>query len=320
MSLQQNAVYWLPLELAHCPTFILERLGQDEVEKRLNQSIATNIQRLNDDEFGKQGYKHCQIPNTQPDDYKYRLLETPLGTAITSIRFIGGDLSKPAVFLIHKDFELDTAEKIKQTAQFIAQEYAVFKPQRIRWYSPQIDYHLIAKNDFIQGDLVFIAEFIDWLKQQPFPPNYDQVQLKPAQSIQEWYPQYKASYEGLYKENPNFKEMASLESKETLQYLVDKNLLYEIWIENTWAGIIGVDKDSELFMEGYLVYEELLIDKFRGKKLGAATQRKMLEQLPITGQEMLFGTIHYKNTPSIKTALKVGRKTVGMYIFAEIEK
>jgi len=165
--------------------------------------------------------------------------------------------------------------------------------------------------------MIYVAEFIDFLKEQPLPKNFSKIALHPATSLA-WYPDYKKDYENICEKWPAFAEMAQVESEETLKNQIEKQLLFEISIEGKWAGIIATDNKSEFFLNGYCIIEEFINENFRGKKLASSVQRHLINKLPSNSNEMIFGTIHYKNQPSLSTALSVKRKTAGMYIFSEL--
>lgn len=308
---------WLPLETNHCPNFLLQKLGKATIEKRLTSYIEESWQRCSDMEFAEDFADYCQIEAAKVSDYLYRSLTTPLGEVITSIRFIGGDLSKPAVFLMHKDFELNTLKDIQLTGKFLREEYAVFQPKRFRWYSSKDESDLIAENKGIEGDLCYVMGLLSDLQKEPKPTHFEKINLKLAADL-DWYDLYFNSYQEMYRTNPFFEEMASVESKDTLQKMMDKNWLFEVFIEGKWAGIIGVWQSKEYFLDGFEVYEEYLLPEFRGKHFAPAVQRHLIQRLPSKNFNMLYGTIHFQNKPSIKTAKRVGRKQVGIYIFAGI--
>ena len=85
-----------------------------------------------------------------------------------------------------------------------------------------------------------------------------------------------------------------------------------------WAGIIAANNGSNNFLSGFYIEEEFLLEQFRGKHLASAVQRHLIENLPSDNNAMLSGTIHYENIPSLKTAMSVGRKPIGMDVFAKI--
>ncbi len=308
---------WLPIETNHCPIFVTQKLGKNVIQNRLNVFVEESWRYCSDRKQAKKIADYCGIKDAKISDYLYRTLTTPFGEVVTSIRFIGGDLSKPAVFLMHKDFDLVRIADIQQLGAFLKQEYALFAPKRFRWFSTKDKSDLITNHEGIEGDLGYYTHFLSDLKKAPKPANFEKVQLQVASSL-DWYDLYFNSYQEMYQANPFFEEMASVESKESLQNMIDNESLFEVFIEGKWAGIIGVCKAKALFLEGYEVYEEYLLPEFRGKHLAPAVQRHLIEKLSIVGDEMLYGTIHYQNQASIKTAKRVGRKQVGLYVFADI--
>ncbi len=308
---------WVELELLNCPSWIKERVGIEEIRRRVSKSVQQNLSFCFDDEFAKRNYGYCKIKGTSAEDYKYRFLSTPFGEIVTSIRFIGGDLNKPAVYLVYKDFELVDAKNIRLICQLLKKEYTIFNPERIFWNSSNIESKLIDTEDFVTGDMVTISYFLDHLQSLEKPDNFDQIELKHARSL-EWYAIYQNAYEALQKKWPAFVEMGQLSSESTLQELMNKKLLFEIFVEGEWAGVIGSNEDNEGLLIGYYIEEEFLLEQFRGKKMAASVQRHLIERLSPENDSMLSGTIHYDNLPSLKTAKRVGRKPIGMDVFAAI--
>lgn len=308
---------WLPIELKNCPNFIIERLGEEAIKELINDNLKTNYQYLVSDERAQKNFDHCQIEGSKAEDYKFRLISSPMGNLVSSIRFIGGDLTKPHVLLVHKDFKLDTAEKVKTIGEILSKEYAIFKPQKIRWQSAQKETTLVEENDFITADLVYIAEFVDNIKARPLPLKSTHLQLKPSKSL-EWYETYKTAFDQLLEGWPEYVNMGQLTTEEDFKSMMEKNLVYEVFIEDNWAGIIAAETDSEHFMKGYVMYEELFLKKYRGQKLAPVMQRQFIEKMPADDNQMIYGTIHSDNIASLKTAYRVGRQFAGMYLFAEI--
>jgi hypothetical protein len=57
------------------------------------------------------------------------------------------------------------------------------------------------------------------------------------------------------------------------------------------------------------MHEEFLSAEVRGRGLGIELQRSLLQRLPET-DGLLWGAIHASNAPSLRTALRLGRKVV----------
>ena len=308
---------WLPTELPRVPDFIESRLGTEKVSVLLSTEINKIFKQTTDIVQAEQRFSKFKIYGTQINDYKARLIQSDLGDMITGIRFVGGDLTKPAVFIILKDFELVYAKDIQQITHLIKSEYRAFRPQRMRWFSTKDESALIEYNSFLKGDLFLISNFISDLKKQPEPEHYTELELKQTQSGS-WYSKYQKEYEIIHNENPFAIEMGQAETKTKMQDLADKGLLFEAYRKNDFVGIIAVDRQRSWFLDGYVVMEELLFQPFRTQKLASAMQRHLINQLDGDLNQMLYGTIHYDNLSSLKTAYRCGRKYCGMYIFSDL--
>gem|GEM_PF-1082735 len=312
-----NLQKWIDIEIADCPAHIAAKRGKETITAFLTKQVTESLKLGLDDDFAQKNCAYCKVDGAVPDDYKYRLYQTSLGEIVTSIRFMGGDLTKCFVSILYKDFPLEKVEDIRYLSDFLAKEYELFQPKDIAWFDTKIDHDLVKNNDFIRGDMFYISEYLDYLKQQPKPKNFDRISLKLATSTN-WYGKYKATYEQLYKEIPDFIDMAHFEPESAFAPMIEAGLLYEVFVDNELAGIIGVEQREERFYKGYVVYEEVLFDSFRGKGFASAMQRHLIEHLEDAGDDILFGTIHYKNQASLKTALGVGRKVDNITLLGRV--
>lgn len=317
MQLKTYLNKWLPLEINACPNFVLDQLGYEKIEQIAKQTIHQSYSYCTEEKFFEPAFNYCKVKGSAVADYKYRIVQTPFGEMVCSIRFVGGDLNKPAVFVMRQDFEINKPKQIKEIGEILKKEYALFKPKRIRWYSGKLEHKLIKNNAFINGDLIRIGEFLSKLKKQIPPINYGKIVLEKAKNS-DWYDDYFQAYEKIYKVDADFIERAQALEKDVVQQLINKELFYEIQIENKLAGLIAANNESNRFLKGFVVYEEILFENFRRKQFATAAQFHLIEQLEASNNEMLYGTIHYENQASLKTALRCGRQIVGMFVFADI--
>ena len=65
--------------------------------------------------------------------------------------------------------------------------------------------------------------------------------------------------------------------------------------------------------------EEVLHPDFHGRRLAPAMQQAFLRQLDADCEPCMFGTISAGNTPSLKTALRVGRRVVEVGTFMKLD-
>ncbi|MGB1247836.1 MAG: GNAT family N-acetyltransferase, partial [Chitinophagales bacterium] len=271
----------------------------------------------NDDKWAKSMFDYCKIKNSKASDFKYRVLTCSLGEMVCSIRFVGGDMSKPAVFILHKDFALEKITDIRTVGHFLKEEYQNFSPKRIRWFFPKNGNELITSDKRIKGDLVYIAGFLSDIKSNTTFSLKEEVQLHETTSL-DWFPKYQSAYQQMIINDPSYAEMGEMTTKETFQDLMKQNLVFEIKINNEWAGIIAASQENHHYYIGYEIYEEFLLNSYRGKGYASTTQRLLIEKMNAAKNNMLWGTIHYDNIASLKTAMKNGRKECGIYIFYTI--
>ena len=59
----------------------------------------------------------------------------------------------------------------------------------------------------------------------------------------------------------------------------------------------------------------LLLAVLRGEVGGGPTVQRLVEELPARPRDVLWGTIHPANAPSLRNALSVGRVQVGGYVW-----
>ncbi len=308
---------WMPIEIALFPTFIRDRMGLDFVKEKIKKQLQYTYLNLTDATRYQAFLDFAKVEGASLVDYQAKIIETPYGALIVSLRYIGGDLNKPAIFIDHQSFEIKDQSQVEVIGNLLKKAYGVFKPQRVRWYVKEQNEALCTTNNWM-ADIVYIGQFLDEIKQHPLPPHFEEISIRLAKDVS-WYSRYEKEDQQLKEDWPAFVEMGQLESKDSLIELKEKNFLFEIMKSNEIIGILAVEKEDNRFMNGYTIYEEFLWKKYRGKGLAKAAQRHLAEVLPHADNEMLLGTIHHDNQPSIKTALGTGRKLAGMYIFAAIQ-
>src|SRR5690606_346984 len=94
---------------------------------------------------------------------------------------------------------------------------------------------------------------------------------------------------------------------EVLQQSLDDGLLFKILINGIFAGIIAGSHREYHGLAGVSIMEEILFNPFRSKGHGVHIQRAFTKRIQGFSR-LLWGTISSKNEPSLKTALKNGRR------------
>ncbi len=78
-------------------------------------------------------------------------------------------------------------------------------------------------------------------------------------------------------------------------------------IDGVFAGVLAGTRKDYHGVSGVSILEEILFHEFKGKGNGVHTQRCFAERIK-GSYEVLWGTIAQKNEPSLRTALRNGRR------------
>ena len=119
----------------------------------------------------------------------------------------------------------------------------------------------------------------------------------------------RAAYAAFHDDHPELAPSVSMIEAGDLARLIAAGTAVDAWLDGAWAGLLAVQPAPLLGAPGWLITEEILAPKFRGRGLGAALQRAGLAATAPAGAEgMSWGTIHERNVPSRRTAARVGRQ------------
>jgi len=308
----------LAIEWEVLPELLKEWQEEKWIKERLRESVQRSFALLDNPDFGQQFYKGCQVAGTQATDYDYQCWElSDGGKIITSIRFLGGDLSKPFVELVCRNFHVQSLKYLQSLANEVYEHHKIFKPKHLRLFDGKGIFP--DTKEGIEYDLHYVAAPIEAIRQLPVPERYEEVQLTSPDSMDVLYERYTKIFNQLLAEKPEYEQMIGLESKEDLAKLLAEKTLFSIEIDGQWAGLIAAERRQEQYLRGFCVIEELLEQSWRGQGFGAALQRHMIERLPVQANDLIYGTIDDKNVPSLKTAFRVGRKSIGKYVFCKMK-
>jgi L-amino acid N-acyltransferase YncA len=108
---------------------------------------------------------------------------------------------------------------------------------------------------------------------------------------------------------------ASPEDAESLADCASQGLLFEVLVEGNPAGVVAAMREDGHGMSGFCVQELCLDQAWRGRGLAARAVRELVARLPAEPGDVLWGTIHPDNMPSLRQALSLGREIVGGYVW-----
>lgn len=117
--------------------------------------------------------------------------------------------------------------------------------------------------------------------------------------------------------DPLCAELTLPEEPASLLTCAQKNAFFRVFIDEQLAGFIAARPEHYRAWTGWNIVEELLHPTFRRKGYAAAMQQAFIKKLAPALGTAVFGTINARNTPSLKTALRVGRQVAkcGTFVF-----
>ena len=301
-------------ELEAIPAPVRVWLPEDHYREVLKASIEKDAVRVIDKAFAEKFYQHCPINGATAAEYNYRIIQLNNDEFVmTSIRFMGLDVTKPFVMIDHSSMPIDSFEKAHHLWKEVRQHYHIFNPLYMRIFSTS-DVFRIQDNQLIVQDFDVLAAPVKALQQLNKPKHYENVHLEVMCDLTN-YEHYEAAFQHFYEQAPHLKHDVRMLDDEAMQWLIDNAHIFEVFINEQWAGVIAVEPNSHYFLSGYEVAEEILTPEFRGQGYAAAVQRHMIDRLKGEDDELLYGTIKPMNIASRKTAQRVGRMIVGGYYF-----
>ncbi|WP_246078152.1 GNAT family N-acetyltransferase [Rhodoglobus vestalii] len=124
-----------------------------------------------------------------------------------------------------------------------------------------------------------------------------------------------AAYDAVDAEHPGHSEQAQIADAEGFQQSIDAGTLFDIIVDDSWAGWIGVttETSSSLGLPCYEVVEIILSPQHRGHGYGPHLNRLLAHELP-DREWILMGTIHASNRGALEAARRVGRDDVGGWL------
>ncbi len=106
---------------------------------------------------------------------------------------------------------------------------------------------------------------------------------------------------------------ARAEDAESLAACADEGLLFEVLLDGEPAGVVAAVRDDAHGMSGFSVEELCLDADSRGRRLAPGVLQRLVDELPAEDGDVLWGTIHPDNAPSLRNSASVGREVVGGY-------
>lgn len=276
------------------------------------------LDRIDDELFGERFARTCPVPGRRPADYRHRLLigsgDDP--TLLAGIRFKGGDLAWPFVDLFAWDRPVEGQRAWARLCERVRAEFAAFAPRHLRLRWPGSDRPPLRPED-LEPDLRLVAERLEHLRTRPRPWGEAAVDVRVAHDLA-FFDEYQAAHAAWRAQAGPLGGEVSPESEPDLDRCIQTGAVVCLFHGERWAGLMAASRASDRAVDGFCVRELFLDAPVRGRRRAATLQRRLVDQLPDSGRDCLWGTIHHTNEPSLRTAARCGRRVVETLWFARL--
>jgi L-amino acid N-acyltransferase YncA len=293
-----------------------EWYDEARVTAQLRHYLETEAGRVGDATFGTE-FRDAVDPvtSTDPLSWANRVLDVGAGGwAVTGIRYRSLDRARPFVDVVATDQD-PTTDGLAAVADAVLPAYQAFGPHCLRVEAGDPDdlvATMAADSRFGPGSAVdqyVLAGRVSDLRGAPF--EGDLVELRPGE------PAAMARLAAaIYAQHPaGAALMATPEDESSLAECAAEDLLFEVVLDGVAVGVVAAVRDDAHGLSGFCVQEICLDPAVRGRGLAGHAMRGLLLRLHARDGDVLWGTIHPANSPSLRNALSVGREIVGGYVW-----
>lgn len=277
---------------------------KDNIEG-LKKEIASDLNQLAElslEEVYTERFNYFKLKGTTAEDFRERIIEIEKDKFILAgIRFRGLNVDRPFISIV-TSFEI-TNNRLYNLAEVIKNEFSIFKPNSFQFQLPS-EIALTAPE--LEIDRFTVVGSVKKITDHCLPERSEIVEIVELNNTV-FYEGYIKEYKIFHEKNIYLKDEVKPESAEDFNEAIRNKLLYKIMIDNKHAGIIAGSPFNYYGIQGVCILEEILYDSFKGKGLGIYIQKEFSKKL-IGRYDLLWGTISSLNQPSLKTALRNGRK------------
>jgi GNAT superfamily N-acetyltransferase len=238
-----------------------------------------------------------------PEAYLNRWLELGTGGHILAgPRYLGMNPELPFVGVVAADRRLTPADHgaLREVA---AHHFAAFKPGFV----------MVTTADPVgtwpgtHPELRQVVGRLGDLRQRTTPAHLTATRRTDV----DFYDRYQAIHQRHVDREPQHARHTRCETRDDLQALADRGTLFDVRVDEKWAGVLAAEPGVHSGIRGFIVVELLIDEAYRGQGYGRHLSTLLAKALPGDDDLFLIGTIHRHNTAAYHAALSAGRIDVG---------
>jgi len=289
-----------------------ELISENELEKCIENEYNFINKRLENLKRAEKLKEICGVEGAEIADYRVRILEFETFYVIVSIRFMGLDVTKPFLEIEFYNTDVITfASHLHKIKSKVIEEFCVFQCTEVSILISNQFLDLFKTFQLKLDKAVFSIPLLDVYKKTP--PKIDLKLEKVDDFSEKDYQIYLLEYKQFCESNPHL-EGVHAEPLNTIREKAKSDYVFKIFQNNEWAGLCIYAKMSEYFLYGYLVWDKIIFEKFRGQNLSSYAQEMAFQNYIPKLDGFIFGYINIENFASIHSAQKTGRENLfGFY-------
>jgi hypothetical protein len=294
-----------PLVRAWCP---------DAQRRRYAEATAQYLRRTTD-EYSRRYARTCPVAGVDHTLYRLRELTLPGGVSLlVGIHFRGQATSYPFVGVFAQSRWL-TTEELASAHDALLREFSVFSPRASWWWSPIDEY--LPQLTAAAPDLVLVMGSLAEIRSQPAPILPGSWSLRRVDSVSEVGTAFTELYRSFHDARPELAEAVPASPLDALDDCARSDGLYACFAGSEIVGIVAAKPVAQYSVDAWLMWDIVLARQYCGQGLAPLLQRAVLDQLDLGRAPLVVGTIDARNLPSLRTALRVGRRIVGTWSFIQ---
>lgn len=299
--------------LYDCDSALVKAWSPDVAHRRFQAAAAELARRTTDDEYSLRYAAACPVPGIDHRAYRLRELTLPGGVSLLAgVHFRGLSTEYPFVGVFAQNRWLSPTEHATAHAALI-REFSAFEPRATWWWHPvERDLSTLPGATPDQHLVMGSLEEIRRAPMTPLPPHWELRRIETASDIA---PAFAALYRSFHAARPDLAQSVPPTDTESLESCARENGLYACFEGPDIVGVVAAKPDTDYHVHAWLMWDLVLARKYCGQGLAPALQRAVLNRLDARRAPLVVGTIRATNLPSLRTALRVGRRVVGGWCF-----
>ena len=281
----------------------LREAQQDTLDSLIDEAAASEIA--------------AQMPSLAlpAQSFKSRLFDIGGKRLIAGINFKDASGAFPFIAILGATTAPGTLSDWSVLKPALAQAFADFRPRAILFFHPT---HLALDAPTTGIDVHLLVAPARTMAELPPAVGLARVEVRRTMNV-DFYPRYDALYQATYGERPQLRGEVHTETRESLVECLAEGLLFEIFVDGQWAGVVAADRRTVAGVPGIYMVEIVLAKETRGQRLGAAVHQRfaalVAEAEPAA---LILGTISAHNPWSQCTALRAGRLAIGAWHWIDL--